>query len=119
MKIEAGASSFEAFGLGRANIDEMKFTGGVGKSILNLEGDLTKTSSIEIVGGLGFIDIEIPKTTGTIVGAKSSNFLSINNIPKSYSQKGDVYVNEAYQEDRPHLNISLDLTMGSLKIIEI
>jgi hypothetical protein len=37
MKIEAGASSFEAFGLGRANIDEMKFTGGVGKSILNLE----------------------------------------------------------------------------------
>ncbi len=119
MKIEAGAASFEAKGLGNANIDELKFDGGVGKSLLNFSGSPRNNSLVEISGGLGIIVLEIPKDTATIIGAKDSRLMSIDILPDSYKRKGDIYINEAYEEEKPHLNININVALGSLKIIEI
>jgi hypothetical protein len=119
MKIDTGAASFEAKGLGYANIDELKFDGGVGKSTLNFEGELKDNSIIEIGGGLGLIVIELPKDTGTVIRAKNSRLLNINSLPKSFTEKGDVYVNDAFDESKPHLNISINVALGSLRIVEI
>lgn len=119
IKIESGAASFEATGLGYANIDDMKFDGGVGKSRLNFSGELKNNSVIEISGGLGLVELEIPKDTGTIVRAKNSRLLSINKLPDSYTKKGEIYVNEAFEDDKPHLNLNIDIALGSLNIKEI
>lgn len=119
MKIEAGAASFEARGLGNAHIDELKFDGGVGKSLINFSGELKDNAIVEISGGLGIIVLEIPKDTSTIIGAKDSRLMSIDMLPESFKRKGDIYINGAYEEDKPYLNININVALGSLKIIEI
>jgi hypothetical protein len=119
MKIESGAASFEAQGLGFANLDRMKFDGGVGKSLLNFDGELKSNATIELSGGLGLIELEIPAGTGARIGASSRKFLSMENIPDTYTRSGDLYINQAYDESKPHLTIKVDIALGSLKISEV
>jgi hypothetical protein len=119
MKVESGAASFEAHGLGFANLEKMKFDGGVGKSLLNFAGDLNNNATIELSGGLGLIELEIPSDTGARIGASSKKFLSMDNIPDTYTRSGDLYINQAYDESKPHLTINVDIALGSLKIREI
>lgn len=121
IKLEAGASSLEAKGLGNANAESINFKGGVGKSLLNFSGELKENSLIEISGGMGLIDLEIPKDTGAKIEASGNKFitLTLQNIPDNFKKTGGVYLNNAYDENKPHLTIKVNMAIGSLNIKEI
>ncbi len=119
IKIQTGASSFEAKKLSNANIERMTFQGGVGKSLLNFSGELLENSLVEIQGGLGIIELEIPENIGVKVGTPKNKLLSIDKIPKTFTKKGDLYINSSYEENKPYLTIRVNSAMSSLSIKEI
>ncbi len=78
MNVETGLGSFEARGLGNANISDFSLECGLGSSYLVFDGDFKGTVRAEVSVGLGSVDIEIPRNVAVEIQSESSFLSSVD-----------------------------------------
>ncbi len=78
MSVETGLGSFEARGLGNANISDFSLECGLGSSYLVFDGDFKGTVRAEVSVGLGSVEIEIPRNVAVEIRSESSFLYSVD-----------------------------------------
>ena len=78
MSVETGLGSFEARGLGNANISDFSLECGLGSSYLVFDGDFKGTVRAEVSVGLGSVEIEIPRNVAVEIRSESSFLSSVD-----------------------------------------
>lgn len=115
--IDAGASSVYIDRLGNARFDLFEFDGGVGSYEIDFTGEFDFDAEAEISVGLGSLDIILPEHIG--VRLRTSNgFLSSIDFPEYRFREldDDLYESRNWDDAEYHLEMELDVGMGSADI---
>ena len=113
LEFQSGASTVTLSNLANANAASMSFDGGAGSYTLDFGGTLARSASVEIQGGAATYTIRIPAATPARITLKGG-MTSVNANGFTHSDKQ--YVNSAWDEGRPHLDIVVDLGLGTLNL---
>ena len=76
LNIDAGAASVEMLSVGNANFDRFTFDGGAGSFEIDLRGEYSGESQVDIDIGLGSAEIILPRGVAVRVETDSDNWLS-------------------------------------------
>ena len=111
LEIEAGAGEFNV-NLANTSIPSLKVSAGVGSLTINLTGNRTQNLDADISGGIGDLNLVLPRKVG--VRVKASGLGSIES--GSLRKQGGYYINDAYGKTTSSLNINVSAGLGSIKI---
>jgi hypothetical protein len=113
LAFSTGASTVALNNLANANAASMTFEGGAGDYTLDFGGTLARSAKAEIEGGAATYTIHVPAKTPARVTLKGG-MTTINTT--GFTRQGQQYVNAAWNESQPHLDISMDLGLGTLNL---
>lgn len=117
MNITTGASSFEMDGLLNANFGYMRFEGGAGSYRLNFSGRLRKPAEVDIRTGVCSLAIEVPRDVpARIVVRGALTSISQGSFVVAATRE---FVNSAYRAGRPALEMTIEMGVGSVNLIEV
>jgi hypothetical protein len=108
----SGASGIDLIGLGYANFAQMRFAAGAGSYNLDFSGPLSADASVLVDSDAASVTITVPATTRCRVTI-SGELASIN-INGPWTAQERVYENGG---SGPLLNITVDMNLGSLNLI--
>jgi hypothetical protein len=112
LSYKTGASTVELDGLANANFSEMTFDGGAGSYTLDFSGNLQQQANVLITAGVSNVTINVPANSNsriTITGA-----LNDINADGTFTIDGKIYKTEG---SGPQLNITVDMSVGSLALV--
>ncbi len=116
MNIETGLGSFEARGLGNANISIFSLECGLGSSFLVFNGDFEGALRADVSVGLGSVDIEIPKNVVVEIRSESS-FLSSVSFDNFDKIRSGLYRSENWDSDaKTKIIFDISVGMGSANV---
>lgn len=120
LKIDAGISRLYLYGLGHANIESMKFQGGVGSYRLDFTGTQFDNNRVDISVGVGKAVLLIPEDAVTRI-ITQDNFLSSVNIDADYfeSLANGMYLSKKRRDHNPDLTINIEAGLGKIDVIVI
>jgi hypothetical protein len=81
--------------------------------MLDFGGALARTATVDVKGGASTYNIRIPAGTPARIRLKGG--MTTVNVD-GFTQQGRQYVNEAWDESKPHLDIMVDLGLGTLNV---
>jgi hypothetical protein len=110
---QTGASDVTFTNLANANAAGISFDGGAGDYTLDFGGTISRSADVEIAGGAASYTIRVPATTPARVTFKGA-MTSANASGFNYQDKQ--YVNAAWDASKPHLDIAVDLGLGTLNL---
>lgn len=108
----SGASGIDLIGLGYANFDQLRFAAGAGSYNLDFSGPLSANATALIDSDAASVTISVPTTTHTRITITGE--LTSINISGAWNAQERVYENSG---SGPLLNITVDMNVGSLKLI--
>ncbi len=114
LKLEVGAASFEANGLGNLNCESIDVDGGVGDVTLDFNGAWRVSSDVSIDMGLGSLTLRIPRGVG--VQVHKSGFLASFDS-QELVKRGNVYYSENWDKAGNRLSFNIDAAFGSIRIV--
>ena len=108
------------FGVGESRIDlagvdlvDLTIDAGVGEVDLSLRDIASEGGRVDIEGGVGEITVHVPEDTGVWVkGATGIGEFQAVGLKRS----GGYLVNDAFEENGPHLDITIDAGIGSVVV---
>ncbi|HEX5690268.1 MAG TPA: toast rack family protein [Roseiflexaceae bacterium] len=113
LNFETGASTVVFNNLANANAEQIAFAGGAGDYSLDFGGTLARSADVQITGGAATYTIRVPAGTPARITFKGG----LNTIHAvGFTQQGKRYVNASWNENQPHLDITVDLGMGTLNL---
>jgi len=116
MSVETGLGSFEARGLGNANISDFSLECGLGSSYLVFDGDFKGTVRAEVSVGLGSVEIEIPRNVAVEIRSESSFLSSVDFDDFDDSEKG-LYRSANWRTDTSgRIIMEIAVGMGSASV---
>lgn len=116
MEVETGLGSFEARGLGNANISDFSLECGLGSSYLVFDGDFEGTVRADVSVGLGSVEIEIPQNVAVEIRSESS-FLSSVDFDDFDQVEKDLYRSANWRTDTDgRIIIEIAVGMGSASV---
>jgi hypothetical protein len=117
LQYETGASSVTLIGLADANFKTMNFKGGAGSYTLDFSGQLRTDATVRAKAGVGTMRIVVPAQTAARVTVEAS--LTDVSVEGSWTANGKTYSTPAAVGDQQAkaLNIVVDMSVGSLKLI--
>ncbi|MFP4548733.1 MAG: toast rack family protein [Fidelibacterota bacterium] len=116
MNVETGLGSFEARGLGNANISNFSLECGLGSSYLVFDGDFKGSVRAEVSVGLGSVDIEIPRNVAVEIRSESSFLSSVDFDDFEQIEKG-LYQSANWRTDTSgRIIIEIAVGMGSASV---
>lgn len=110
---QSGASNVTLTNLANANAAEMSFDGAAGDYTLDFGGELLRTATVDIKGGASTYTIRIPAGMPARITV-GGGMTTVN--ADGFAQQGGQYVSAAWDESRPHLDITVDLGLGTLNL---
>ena len=113
--IESGLGSFNAEGLGNANIRKFKVDCGLGGTNLRFDGDIREDMRGKVGVGLGSVEIEIPRKVGIQVKTESS-FLSSIDLDDCTEIDDDLYQSDNWDEIKYKIYLSIEVGLGSVNV---
>lgn len=113
VEMKAGASEFEAAGLGNLRAERYLFEGGVGMATLDFGGVWDADATAEIRMGMGALVLRFPRSVG--VRIDRSAFLS-RFEGDGFSRRDGQEVSDNWDSARHHLTIDLDAALGSVEV---
>ncbi|MBK9712029.1 MAG: hypothetical protein IPO81_12015 [Kouleothrix sp.] len=114
LTFKSGASSAKLTNLANANAAQMHFDIAAGSYTLDFGGALQRTVGVEVQGGASGLTIRVPSGTPTIVTIKGAlNSADVD----GFTGIGDrQYANASWDESQPHIAITVDSALGSVKL---
>jgi len=112
LEFVGGASNATLTGLANTNANKIQFQGGAGNYTLNFSGALQKDMEVKIEGGLGTINVIVPKTT-TAEFNINNGALSNVKAEGDWQKLGNKYI---ISGDGPTLTIDADIGLGTLRL---
>jgi hypothetical protein len=113
LKLEAGAASLRATGLGNARADRIEFEGGVGEATLDFGGTWTRSATAAVEMGLGSLTLRLPRDVG--VRIEKDSFLASFDAP-GMVKRGNAWFSRNWESARYKLDLSIDAALGSIDI---
>jgi hypothetical protein len=113
LTFQTGASAVTLNNLANANAADISFDGGAGDYTLDFGGALARSANVKIEGGAATYTIRVPAGTPARVTFKGG-MNSINTV--GFTGQDKQYVNAAWDAGRPHLEIAVDLGLGTLNL---
>ena len=112
MKIEMGVGGGE-LELGDLNVSKLDFDVGVGGVELSLDGDWEANLEATISGGVGGLNMTLPRDVGVRVEAESG----LGGVDAlGFQKEGDVYTNDAYGSSDVTLNVRIEVGIGGVEL---
>jgi hypothetical protein len=112
LSYKTGASTVELDGLANANFSDMTFDGGAGSYTLDFSGTLQQQANVLITAGVSNVTINLPANSNsqvTVTGA-----LNDVNADGTFNVNGKIYRTSG---SGPMLNITVDMSVGSLDLV--
>lgn len=113
LKIEAGAASFRAEGLGNANAATLDLDGGVGELDLDFAGEWRRNMSVTIDMGVGSLTLRIPRGIG--VRISRDTFLMAFDAD-GMTRRGDAYYSADWDSADHRLTVDVSGALGSVDV---
>lgn len=110
-KMEAGAGEFYV-NLSNSTVSDVEINAGVGSLTLDLTGRRTANLQAGINGGIGDLQLLLPKEVGIRVGVSGLGELD----HKGFQKVDGYYVNEAYGKTAYSMEITVNGGLGSLNL---
>lgn len=112
MKIEMGVGGGE-LALGDLNLSELDLNVGVGGVDLSMDGDWESDLDATIKGGVGGLNITLPRDVGVRVEAESG----LGGVDaEGFRKEGDIYTNDAYGSSDVTLNLRIEVGVGGVEL---
>ena len=111
LNVETGLGSFEARGLGYANISNFTLECGLGSSYLVFDGDFKGVLRADISVGLGSVNIEVPENVEVEIRSVAS-FLSSVDYDDFEKIESGLYRSDNWGSDAVKAKIILELSVG-------
>jgi len=113
LKLEVGAASFRASGLGNLNCETVDVDGGVGDVTLDFNGAWRGNSDVTIDMGLGSLTLRVPRGLG--VQVHKSGFLASFDS-QGLVKRGDAYFSENWDSASNRVTFNIDAAFGSINV---
>lgn len=113
LDIEAGAVGVD-LNLSGSSVKNVEIDAGVGALNLDLTGDWNHDVALHISGGIGEVNLKLPKNTGVRINPSG---LGSKNL-YGFRKNGAYYQNAAYGKSKHTLTIHVSGGMGSLNVVE-
>ncbi len=114
--IETGLGSFDASGLGNANISNLSVECGLGSATLSFDGEFHGICKGTVAVGLGSVDVNLPKTLAAEIRTESS-FLSSVNLSNFDEIDDDLYRSKNWDTATGgKLYLKIEVGMGSAQV---
>lgn len=113
MKIEMGVGGGE-LALGDLNLSKLDLNVGVGGANISLDGDWESDLDATVKGGVGGLQITLPRDVGVRVEAHSG----LGGVDASgFHKEGDVYTNDAFDSSDVTLDLQIEVGVGGVELI--
>lgn len=112
LEIEAGAASLHV-NLGKSAIKIADIKAGVGELNLDLRGNWDHDAAVEVAGGIGDINIKLPKNTGVRLETAGLGSQNLDGLTK----EGSYYRNAALGKAKHTLTIKATGGLGSITVM--
>jgi hypothetical protein len=113
VRLEAGAASFQATGLGNARAQRYSFKGGVGETVLDFGGAWDRNATAEVSMGMGSLTLRFPRDLGVRI-VKDSFLTSFDD--SGLVKRGGAYYSRNWESARNRLTVEVDAAFGSIDI---
>lgn len=113
LKLEVGAASFEAAGLGNLNCEHVDVDGGVGDVSLDFNGAWRVNSEVTVDMGLGSLTLRVPRGLG--VQVHKTGFLASFDS-QGLVKRGNTYYSENWDKASNQVTFNIDAAFGSIRI---
>lgn len=114
VRLESGAASLRATGLGNARAARYSFEGGVGETMLDFSGEWTRSATASVQMGIGSLALRFPRTLGVRITRKSS-FLTSFDAP-GFTKRGNAYYSSNWDSAPHKLSMDIDAALGSINV---
>lgn len=112
-KFEMGAGQVN-LNLKNTSVPKLEIAVGAGKAIVDLTGDWKNDLTAKMAGGVGEIEVHLPKEVGVIAEV---NGLLGGVDADDFTKKGRKYINSSYGKTEYTLNLQIDGAIGKVKLI--
>lgn len=112
MKIDLGAGTSN-LALGALALTSLNINGGAGAVTIDLTGDWQHDLDAKITGGVGDIDLSLPRDIGVRIEVNTG--IGVVNAD-GFTRNGDTYTNDAYGVSNVTLEINIDGGVGTINI---
>jgi hypothetical protein len=113
LQYKTGASDVTISGLGNANVSDVAFEGGVGSFHLDFSGDLTRDLKANITSGMSDIKLVFP--VGSHVKVLINGGVSNIEMTGTWTVTNNSY---EFGTSGPLINITVDMALGNLQLIQ-
>lgn len=113
MRLEAGAASFHAEGLGNAGFGRFSFDGGVGDVRLDFRGEWRRDATATLNVGVGALTLVFPEDLG--VEVRREAFLASFDAP-GFRRDGSVYRSPNWEAAARRLRVTVSAALGSVTL---
>jgi len=115
ISIDVGASSLELEDFGNANFDYMKISSGAASIDLDMRGDYSGESEINIDVGVGSMDVIIPKGVAVSIETDNGLFSSVDFHGEDLKEiDDDLYESRDFDDAKDRIIIRVDVGIGSV-----
>ena len=111
LEMKAGAGAFKV-NLANTSVADLEVDAGVGELTIDLTGDRTVNLRAVINGGIGNLNVMVPRKTG--VRLKISGLGRFDS--PGFRKQGDYYVNDAYGKNPNTIDLNVSGGLGDLKL---
>ena len=114
LRLEAGAASFRASGLGNARFRELSFRGGVGDVRLDFTGEWSRDAEASVEMAMGSLRLVFPADLG--VRIHREGFLASVDAPGFVNTEGGGLESQNWSEAEHRLELSVRTALGSVEV---
>ena len=112
LDVRSGAAKLSLLGLGNANVENLRFDGGLGSYTFDFGGEWQRSTKVSILAGASQVVLTVPKDIGVRICPGDVRHGDYGGL----SEQGNCYVNALYEQADIQLDIDLDLGLGHLEI---
>lgn len=115
LDVRSGAARLDLIELGNANMEELRFDGGLGTYTFDFGGAWQRSATARILAGASRVELRVPKDIGVRVCPGDLRRGDYGGL----TQSGECFVNDLYDSADVQLDIDLDLGLGQLQVKQI
>jgi hypothetical protein len=114
VSLEVGAADFHVRNLGNLNSERINVDAGVGKIVLDFQGEWQGDATVSVDMGLGALELRFPEGLGVRL-VKDTFLTSLDS--EGLVKRGNSYYSVDFEEAEHHVTVTVDAAFGSIDVV--